>query len=294
MKIVIALGGNAITHNSEAIYSDMFKAIQKTAEIISDLTRHGHKITIVHGSGPQVGSILIQNEAFPKTEMPLDVCGAESQAQIGYMLQQAIQNETKKKVCTIVTRVLVDHEDSAFSNPEKPIGPFYSKQQSLKFKGKYRLKLIEGKGYRRVVPSPDAKEIVELKQIEKLTEDSIVICCGGGGIPVIKEKGKLKGVRAVIDKDNTAALLAKDLKADLLLILTDVDSVYINYNNPDQKKLKEVSISKARALLAEGQFPAGSMGPKVQAAIKFNKETIITSIDKAEYALQGKAGTVIK
>jgi carbamate kinase len=293
-RIVIALGGNALTTKNDFSYKEQEEQVKKTAEVIGDLIRKGYKLIITHGNGPQVGSIFIQNEAFPKTEMPLDVCGAESQAQIGYMLQQAIQNETKKKVCTIVTRVLVDHEDPAFKNPEKPIGPFYSKQQSLKFKGKYRLKLIEGKGYRRVVPSPDAKEIIELKQIEKLSEDSIVICCGGGGIPVIKEKGKLKGIRAVIDKDNTAALLAKDLKADLLLILTDVNSVYLNYKNSDQKKLKEISIAKARALLAEGQFPDGSMGPKVESAIKFNKETIITSIDKAEYALKGKAGTVIK
>lgn len=294
-KIVLALGGNALTTKKDFSYEEQEGQIRETAKVIANLTREkGVKLIITHGNGPQVGSILLQNEAFPKTEMPIDVCGAESQAQIGYMLQQAIQNETKAKVCTVVTQILVDKSDPAFKNPSKPIGPFYSKQESLKFKNKYRIKLVKGKGFRRVVPSPQPKEIVEISQIKKLSEDSIVICCGGGGIPVIKEDKKLLGVRAVIDKDLAAALLAEKLKANILLILTDVDGVYLDYGGPDQKLVKELNISRAKAYLAEGQFTSGSMKPKVQAAIKFNKKTIITSIDKAEEALKGKAGTVIK
>jgi carbamate kinase len=293
-RIVVALGGNALTTTKDFSYEEQKYQIKKTSEVIANLIRKGYKIIITHGNGPQVGSILIQNETFPKTEMPIDVCGAESQAQVGYMLQQAIQNETKQNVCTVVTQVLVDKEDKAFKDPEKPIGPFYSKRESLKFKNKYQLKLIKGKGYRRVVPSPNPQEIIEIKQIEKLSEDSIVICCGGGGVPVIKEKGKLKGAHAVIDKDLSASTLAKNLKADILLILTDVDAVYLNYKSFNQKKIKELSIPKAKAYLAEGQFPKGSMGPKVQAGINFGKHTIITSIDKAEFAIEGKAGTVIK
>mgnify|MGYP003968080265 CR=1 FL=1 len=298
-RIALALGGNAITTKHNFSYTEQQAQLMKTAKVIANLVKKGHSIIITHGNGPQVGSILLQNEADSKAEMPLDVCGAESQAQIGYMLQQALHNEftkrgIKKKVCTVVTQVLVDKKDPAFKNPEKPIGPYYSRKESLKFKNKYRVKLVPGKGFRRVVPSPDPQDIIEIDQIKQLAKESIVICCGGGGIPVTLERGKLQGIRAVIDKDKAAALLAKKLKADTLLILTDVDAVYLNYNTTSQKKLKDTSISKARAYLAEGMFPHGSMGPKVQAAINFNKKTVITSIDKAEKALAGKEGTVIR
>ncbi len=299
MKIVVALGGNALISKKDLSYIAQEKQIQRTAKILIDILQKGNQIIITHGNGPQVGSILIQNEAFPKTEMPLDVCGAESQAQIGYMLQQAILNELKKrkinkKVATIITQVLVDKQDSAFKNPTKPIGPYYSKQQAIKFRKKYHLKLIKGKGFRRIVPSPQPKEIIELKQIEKLINSSIVICCGGGGIPVINQQEKFSGIKAVIDKDLSASLLAKKLKADVLLILTDIDAVYINYKSFGQKKLKELNIPKAKAYLAEGQFPEGSMGPKIQAGINFNKKTIIASINNAKKAIIGEAGTIIK
>jgi len=292
--IVLALGGNALTTKHNFSYEEQKLMIGKTAKIVSDLITQGHKLIITHGNGPQVGSILLQNEAFPKTEMPLDVCGAESQAQIGYMLQQAIQNATHKDVCTIVTQILVDKNDKSFTNPTKPVGPYYSKKDSLKFKNKYKLKLIEGKGYRRIVPSPEPKEIIEFNQIKKLSEHSVIICCGGGGVPVIKEGTNLKGVYAVIDKDSTAALLAKKINADVLLIVTDVDAVYLNYSTPNEEKLKELTISKAKIYLDEGHFPEGSMGPKIRAGINFGKKTIITSINKVEDALKGKAGTVIK
>jgi carbamate kinase len=293
-KIVIALGGNALTTTKDFSYDEQQLQIKRTAKIIADLIKKRYKLIITHGNGPQVGSILLQNEAFPETAMPLDVCGAESQAQIGYMLQQTISNKTAKKVCTLVTQVLVDAKDPAFKHPSKPIGPYYSKKDAMKFKKRYTLKYIEGKGYRRIVPSPIPIDIVELPHIKKLHEDSIVICSGGGGIPVIKTKGLLKGVSAVIDKDRSAAVLAKKIGADILLILTDVDAVCLNYKQKTQTKLKRLNIADAKKYLEEGQFSEGSMKPKVQAAIDFGKKTIITSINKAELALAGKAGTVIE
>jgi carbamate kinase len=293
-KMVIALGGNALTTTKDFSYDEQQYQIKKTARIISNLIKKRYKIIITHGNGPQVGSILLQNEAFPKTQMPLDVCGAESQAQIGYMLQQAIANKTTKKVCTIVTQVLVDSKDTAFQNPHKPIGPYYSKKDAMKFKRKYKLKYIEGKGYRRIVPSPKPIDIIELPQIKKLFEDSIVVCSGGGGIPIIKTKGLLKGVHAVIDKDASAAALAKKIGADILMILTNVDAVCLNYKQKTQTKLKRLNIANAKKYLEAGQFTEGSMKPKVRAAIDFGGKTIITSINKAELALAGKAGTVIQ
>ena len=298
-QIVLALGGNAITTKHNFSYSEQLTQLEKTAKIIADLIKKGYNITITHGNGPQIGSILVQNEAFSETKMPIDVCGAESQAQIGYMLQQALKNEfarrrIKKDVVTIITQVLVDPKDPAFKNPEKPIGEYYSRQETIKFKHRYRLKLIPGKGFRRVVPSPEPKDIIEFDLIKKLTKDSVVICCGGGGIPVIKEGQDLAGVRAVIDKDKAAAFLANKLKADTLLILTDVDAVYKNYKTSGQEKLHELSPAIAKCYLVDGQFAEGSMEPKIEASLMFKKKTIITSIDKAELALQGKAGTVIQ
>jgi len=292
-KIVIALGGNALTTTKDFSYEEQKLQIKRTAKVICDLIKKRYKIVITHGNGPQVGSILLQNEAFPQTQMPLDVCGAESQAQIGYMLQQAIANKTSKKVCTLITQVLVDAKDPAFKHPTKPIGPYYSKKDAMKFKKKYKLKYIDGKGYRRIVPSPKPIDIIELLHIKKLSEDSIVICSGGGGIPVTKTKGLLKGVHVVIDKDKSAALIAKKLSADILMILTDVDAVCLNYKQKTQTKLKRLNIADAKKYIEEGQFAEGSMKPKVQAAIDFGKKTIITSINKAELALAGKAGTVI-
>jgi carbamate kinase len=295
-RVVLALGGNALTTKHNFSYETQLNQIEKTAKIVADLVKKDYLITITHGNGPQVGSILLQNETPPS--MPIDVCGAESQAQIGYMLQQALKNEfakrrIKKDTVTLITQILVETKDPAFKTPSKPIGPFYSRQQIIKFKHKYRFKLIPGKGFRRVVPSPEPKDIIELDLIKKLANDVVVICCGGGGIPVIKEGKDLAGVRAVIDKDKAAALLANKLKADILLILTDVDAVYKNYNTSGQEKLAELSPATARCYLVDGQFPEGSMGPKIEAAIAFKKKSIITTIDKAELALQGKAGTVI-
>ncbi|NMB27662.1 MAG: carbamate kinase [Tissierellia bacterium] len=309
-KIVIALGGNALQDvDSSATAEAQLKIIEKTTKYLVDIIEEGYNIIITHGNGPQVGRIVIQNEFADKItpSMPFDVCGAMSQGMIGYHLQQALGyelrvREIEKSVATIITQVVVDKEDQAFKNATKPIGPFYTKEEveTLRIEKGYEIVEDSGRGYRRVVASPEPKRIVEIETVKTLIDNNnIVITVGGGGIPVIEEEGKLKGVEAVIDKDLASAKLAEDIDADILLILTAVEKVFINFGKPDQKGLDQVKVDEMKKYVEEGHFAPGSMLPKVLAGIKFveskpERKTIITSLDKAEEALKDLSGTIIK
>ncbi len=308
-KILVALGGNAlITHGESGIIEQEENAKAAVKHLVK-LLEEGNKLVITHGNGPQVGDILLRNEIAKDTvpAMPLDVCGAESQGMIGYVLQQSLYNELRRKgkntpVATILTQSIVDKADPAFKKPTKPIGPFYTKIESSKLSRKKGWKMINdsGRGYRRVVPSPRPIAIPEFPIIKELFDRNyIIIQSGGGGIPVVrKQNGTLIGVEAVVDKDLCASLLASLLKTDVLLILTDVDKVRLNYGRPDQRSLDRMTADECKKYLAEGQFPAGSMGPKIEAAMNFvksgkEKTAIITSLELAETALKGETGTRI-
>lgn len=310
MKVLVSLGGNAILkHGQKGTVEEQTANVQNTAKHLGVLLRKGVRIAITHGNGPQVGNILLQNEMAKDTlpSMPLDVCGAQSQGMIGYMLQRALRGElesggTKLQVTTIVSQTLVDADDPAFKNPTKPVGPFYSETEAQHLRDSRGWHIISdsGRGYRRVVPSPIPLDILEKETIIRLFEaGTVVIGVGGGGVPVIREKnGRLRGVEAVLDKDRTAALLGKILGVETLLILTDVEKVAINFGRPDQRTLDKMTVHDCRKYLAEGQFPAGSMGPKVESAVSFlsgspGKRVGIASLEMAERALEGNAGTVI-
>lgn len=308
-KVLIALGGNALLRAGEkGSAEDQLKHVKETAKHFLDIIKEGYLISVTHGNGPQVGAILLQNEMSKKTipSMPLDICGAESQGFIGYMIQRLTFNEITRqsddiKVVTVLTQVLVDKEDAAFKNPSKPVGPYYTKEEALTFEKEKNWTMVEqiGKGFRRCVPSPEPIEIIEAFSIKTLFDQKvIVISCGGGGIPVIKdERGTLTGVEAVIDKDKTASVLAKTVNADVLMILTDVEKAYINFHKSNQEALGKITVSQARKYLDEGQFAMGSMGPKVESACRFvekgGKKAIITSLENALYALKEKTGTII-
>lgn len=309
-KVVIALGGNALQEgNGPATAEAQLAVVEKTSEYIADIMEAGYTVILAHGNGPQVGRIVLQNEGAGHITpaMPFDVCGAMSQGMIGYHMQQGLSKVLRSRgvhtpVATVVTQVVVDGADSAFSNPTKPIGPFYSEEdaaQIAKEKG-YSMKEDAGRGWRRVVASPQPQEIVELPVVEKMIENGfVVITVGGGGIPVLRDAvGNLIGTAAVIDKDLASELLAENTDADALLILTAVEQVCLNYNKPDEKRLAKISIEEAEQYIAEGHFAPGSMLPKMQAALRFAKSkpgrrAIITSLDKATEALQGKAGTTL-
>ena len=305
--LVIALGGNAIKSAKErGTNEEQFGNVRKTTAHLAKLASQGYKLVITHGNGPQVGSLLIQNEAAKNLvpALPMDVCGAETQGQIGYMIQQTLINHfqemgIEKTVAAIITQVEVDPKDKAFQNPTKPVGPFYNQSggEELKKKG-YTVIEDSGRGYRRVVPSPIPTHIAEIKAIKTLiNNDVIVVASGGGGIPVIKKENKYVGVEAVIDKDFAGELLAKEVKADIFIILTDVEKVALNYNKTDQKDLDKMTVDEAQKYFDQGHFAAGSMGPKVKAAIKFirsgGKRVIITHPFKILEALEGKTGTLI-
>jgi len=308
-KIVIALGGNALqSGKEEATAENQLAVVKRTSEKIAQISQRGYEIAVVHGNGPQVGRILLASETAKDVTppMPFDVCGAMSQGYIGYHLQQAIKYSLSKygkniPVVTIATQMIVERTDPAFKNPTKPIGPFYSEEdaQALSKEKGYQMKEDAGRGWRRVVPSPIPRKIVEIDAIKRLWDSTIVISCGGGGIPVVeKPDGELEGIAAVIDKDFAAELLAEEVGADVLLILTEVEKVAINYNKPNQKDLEKISLSEALGYCQDGQFAPGSMLPKVEAAMKFvranpDKRAIITSLDKAVEALEGKTGTRI-
>jgi carbamate kinase len=312
MKIVLALGGNALQADpKDASAESQLKTCKDTAMSIVDLIEEGHIVSIVHGNGPQVGQILSSVEAGHKSNaanvlFPFDVCGAFSQGYIGYHLQNAIAGELKrrnmnKNVGTVVTQVVVDKMDGGFQNPTKPIGSFYSKEEAdtLREEKGYVMKEDAGRGYRRVVASPKPIDVIEKDIIKELVENgTVVVSCGGGGIPVIIEDGVVKGVPAVIDKDFAAEKLAEILDADALVILTAVDRVAVNFNKPDQRNLESMTLDEVNRFIGEKQFAPGSMLPKVEACkkfVEFNKDkiAIIASLSKAKEALKGESGTRI-
>lgn len=309
-KIVIALGGNALGNTSE----EQLTSLEKVSRIIVELVKKDNQIVITHGNGPQVGMIYLAMDYSSNAEvntppMPFPECGSMSQGYIGYQLQQCLQDEferqnIKKDCATLITQVLVDSKDPAFENPTKPIGMFYTKEEAEKIEKEKGYVFTEdsGRGYRRVVPSPLPKDILEKRVIKQLVDnDNLVIAVGGGGIPVIKED-KIKlldGVEAVIDKDRSASLLAKELDADILLILTVVDKVFINFNKPNQEALDHLTVEEANKYIEEGEFAKGSMLPKIEACLDFvkgnpNKKAIIGSLEKASEAIDGTSGTIIE
>jgi len=307
---VIALGGNAILQpGQKGTFDEQMENVAVTCRQFVEMVTSGkYKIVITHGNGPQVGNILLQNEAGKSVAapMPLDVCGAQSQGLIGYMIQQTLHNLLAKAgrgdipIATVVTQVVVDRSDPAFQNPTKPVGPFYKEDEAKRLEKEkgYSVREDAGRGWRRVVPSPDPIEIFEKEAIRQLVDArSIVIASGGGGIPVVRENGGLAGVEAVIDKDLAGERLAIDVGARIFLVLTDVEQVKLNYRKPEEKALSHLTVAEAKRYSAEGHFAKGSMEPKVRAAVRFveagGEKAIITSLHRAMDALEGKAGTTI-
>jgi carbamate kinase len=305
--VVIALGGNALLQRSQkGTFEDQYSNVQKTAKKIADLTEGGYKVVLTHGNGPQVGATLLRHEAGKGIvpPLPLDACGAETQGFIGYMIQQALRNELKsrgidKYVVTVITRVIVDKHDPAFEHPTKPVGPFYTKEDAdrlSKIMPNVTIKEDAGRGYRRVVPSPDPKVIAERSAIRALVDSGfVVVSTGGGGIPIVEEDSQARGVEAVIDKDLAGQRLATLINANILVILTDVDGAYTDFGTPKQELIKEVSTARMQRYLDDGQFREGSMAPKVLAAIRFveggGERAIIAELGKLSEALEGKTGT---
>lgn len=307
-KVLVALGGNAILrYREKGTAEEQFENVRITCEHLVGLIKDGYRLALTHGNGPQVGDILLKNERSEDTlpPMPLDVCGAQSQGMIGYMLQQSMRNEMGRvgidaSVVSLITQTIVDKKDAAFKNPTKPIGAFYTALEAEKLRKEKGWTMIEdsGRGYRRVVASPQPVEIVEKDAIRTLFESgAIVIAGGGGGVPVIRSDGGLEGVVAVIDKDLAAQIFASDINAEVLLMLTDVEKVSLNYGKPDQTDLAEMTVGEAKQYLQEGHFGLGSMAPKVEAAVKFieagGERAIISSLEAGRKALEGEAGTTI-
>ena len=305
-KIVLALGGNALGDD----LAGQMRAVQHTARTIVDLISLGHQVVVTHGNGPQVGMINQAFEAAAKTEahtpmLPMSVCVALSQGYIGYDLQNAIREELLTRqldipVATLITQVEVDANDEAFLNPTKPIGSFFSKEEAEKLsQNGYIMKEDAGRGYRRVVASPKPVDIIEKKTVKALMDDChVVITVGGGGIPVIREGNHLRGASAVIDKDWASAKLAEMIDADLLIILTAVEKVAINFGKPDEQWLDNLSLRDAERFIEEGHFAKGSMLPKVEAAAAFarsgpGRKALITMLSKAKEGIEGKTGTII-
>jgi carbamate kinase len=300
-RFVVSLGGNALGKNAE----EQQELVAYVAEQIVTLIEEGHEVVVAHGNGPQVGMIqLAFTESNSTPDMPFPECGAMSQGYIGYHLQNAIGNELKKRgslqsVATIVTQVIVDEDDQAFSNPTKPIGAFYTKQEaeSIAKEHGFTMKEDANRGYRRVVPSPMPIDVKEKAIIKSLLKDHhVVITVGGGGIPVVENGHKLEGVAAVIDKDNASAKLAEIVEADELVILTAVDNVFIDFGKPSQKALKNITVKELQNYIDEGHFAEGSMLPKIKASIAFaktGKTTVIASLKNAKLAFKQESGTII-
>lgn len=307
-RIVIALGGNALGNN----LTEQMAAVKNTAKAIAELIANGHEVVISHGNGPQVGMIQLAMAELSRAEpkypvIPLSVCVAMSQSYIGYDLQNALREElidrgTPKSVATVITQVVVDPEDPAFAAPTKPIGRFMTKEEATQLEQEKGYVMVEdsGRGYRRVVASPMPKQIVEIETIENLVNaGQVVIACGGGGIPVLTQGHHLKGASAVIDKDFCSALLAKELDADYLIILTAVEKVAINFKKPDEQWLDKLTCKQATELCTQGHFAKGSMLPKVEAAIDFaqsksGRRSLITLLEKASLGIKGETGTIIE
>ena len=305
---VVALGGNAIIPaGGEGTIGEQRDLTNDTMRQVAKLIASGRKVVLTHGNGPIVGNIFERNEAIKERipPMPLDVCGADSQGGIGYMIQQSLRNELNakeifKEVVSLVSQVIVSEDDGAFQNPTKPIGPFYEREDADRLAGEkgWTMKNDADRGHRRFVPSPKPLEIVETDIISRLlASDTIVIAVGGGGIPVVRHDGRLTGIEAVIDKDRAAALLARNMNAERLIILTNVEEVYLRFGRPDQEALGEVHLTEIKKLHESGEFPAGSMGPKIEAAIDFiesgGKRVIISHARRLLDACGGKAGTHI-
>ncbi|MGI6726661.1 MAG: carbamate kinase [Christensenellales bacterium] len=308
--LVVALGGNALQRGQGPYDADsQLAVVRRTAAQLARILKTGQRLAIVHGNGPQVGRIVLQNETARHITpaMPFDVCGAMSQGLIGYHIQQALGQRMQAlgipgAPVTLVSQVLVDGSDPAFDHPTKPIGPFYTCEQAeaiMAEKG-YVFREDSGRGWRRVVASPLPLQIVELAQVKALLAAGFVpIAAGGGGIPVVRRDDGLAGVAAVIDKDLAAWRLAEGLQAGTLLILTEVEQAFLHYGKPQQKALGEVSAADMRAWLEEGHFAAGSMGPKVEAALRFveggaGRVAVITSLEQAWAGAQGRAGTILR
>jgi len=308
-KIVIALGGNALqAPKGEATAQAQLEVVNKTCEYLAEVITRGYEIAIVHGNGPQIGRIHLASETAKDVTpaMPFDVCGAMSQGYIGYHIQQGMRKAldakgSKLNVATVLTQMVVDKNDPAFQNPTKPIGVFYTKEEAdaLAAEKGYTMREDSGRGYRRVVASPLPLRINEIASIKHLIADkTVVVSCGGGGIPVIEGPDGLEGVAAVIDKDFAAEKLAEEIGADMLVILTEVEKVSLNFGKENQKDLSEMTVAEAETYVKEGHFAPGSMLPKVQAAVKFakanpGKKAIITALDKAISAIEGSTGTVV-
>ena len=306
---IISIGGNTLIRKGEkGTIEEQLEHTEKCMAYIAKMASQGKRIVITHGNGPIVGNIVIRNEAAKDIipPMPLYICNADSEGGIGFMLQQALYNQLKKlnahrDVATIVTQVVVDKNDPAFSKPTKPIGPFYTKEEAERTKQQKGWTIHEdsNRGYRRVVPSPKPLKVIEADIIKRLAMDGvIVIAAGGGGVPVVEvNEGQLQGIDAVIDKDLTTAVLANAIGAETFIDLTQTDSVYINYGKQNQKPLNRPALSEVKKYLTRGEFPPGSMGPKIEAAIEFletgGKEVIITTPELVEAAMKGKAGTRI-
>jgi len=305
---LVAIGGNALIRAGEkGTIAEQLANTRRTAASIRRLIDLGYGLVITHGNGPQVGAQLLRSErasavAYSQT---LDVCGAASQGEIGYLLAQALHNELSAAglsipVVCVITQTVVSADDPAMLNPSKPIGPFYARADAEEKKRVLGWHIVEdaARGYRRVVPSPEPLEIVEFELIHELVErGALVVSTGGGGIPVLREGGRLRGVEAVIDKDRASAVLAAQLGVDLFAICTDADCVYLNYKKPEQTALREITASELEAFHRAGHFPAGNMGPKVESVLNFlrqgGKEAVITSFEQLPQAMQGKAGTHI-
>lgn len=307
--VVIALGGNAlIGAGQQGTIAEQFENVRRSLDGIIYCLKQGFEVVITHGNGPQVGNLLLMVEASRNQvpEITLGVCVADTEGAIGYMIQQSLTNRLRKEgidrcVVTVLTQVIVDKHDKAFSNPTKPIGPFFTREEAERFRREKGWHIVEDshRGYRRVIASPNPLKIVEERAVKTLLEaGSIVIAAGGGGIPVVmKEGGDLEGVDVVIDKDLASAVLARDIKAHCLIMLTGVEHVFLNFKQPSEQALSRLTVKEAQKYLHEGHFPPGSMGPKVQAAMNFlnwgGELAIITSVDKVKGALNGKTGTNI-
>jgi carbamate kinase len=309
---VVAVGGNAILPPEDDKPGAQRARINSLCRGLKSVLDKDYEMVVTHGNGPHVGNILIQNELARRKvpSMPLDVCVAQTQAQIGYELQQGLSNILKrhrisKEVVTVVTQVVVNPRDKAFKNPTKPIGPYYSKTRAkeLMRKCKWKMVLDPRGGFRRLVPSPRPLDIVEKEVVmDVLRVKDVAIAVGGGGIPVIKTKSGLRGIEGVIDKDLASSLLARIIGVELFVIVTDVERVALHFNTPRQRELEEITLKDAKKFLRQGHFPPGSMGPKIEAAIEFldaqgaksNRKVIVTSIDSLPKALAGKKGTIIK